>query len=74
MDCFEFKKIICTSIENLDGSEIHNLFKSFAGKYLNNLVLMGWMGAFFGTFNIVNIMVFIYYLAWLGKELDKEGE
>lgn len=74
MDCFEFKKIICTSIENLDGSEIHNLFKSFAGKYLDNLVLMGWMGAFFGTFNIVNIMVFIYYLAWLGKELDKEGE
>jgi len=30
MDCFEFKKIICNSIENLDGSEIHNLFKSFA--------------------------------------------
>lgn len=74
MDCFEFKKIICTSIENLDGSEIHNLFKSFAGKYLDNLVLMGWMGAFFGTFNIVSVVVFIYYLAWLGKELDKEGE
>ncbi len=74
MDCFEFKKIICNSIENLDGSEIHNLFKSFAGKYLDNLVLMGWMGAFFGTFNIVNVVVFIYYLAWLGKELDKDGE
>ena len=63
----DFKRITEEEINKMEGREIHNLFKSFAGKYFTRLKLWGVIGAGFGIHGGISLMATLTYLMKRGR-------
>ncbi len=67
LSSLDFKTITEDEINKMEGREIHNLFKSFAGKYFNKLKLWGVIGALFGIHGGVSVLATLGYLIKRGE-------
>ncbi len=63
----DFKRITEEEINKMEGREIHNLFKSFAGKYFTRLKLWGAIGAGFGIHGGISLLATVSYLMKRGR-------
>lgn len=64
----DFKKITEDEIDKMEGQDIHNLFKSFAGKYFSRLKLWGVIGALFGLHGGLSVLATFGYLTKKGEK------
>ena len=73
LSSIDFKEITEREIEKMEGREIHNLFKSFAGKYFNSLKLWGALGAGFGIHGGISLLATLTYLIRRGEKNEEKN-